>query len=251
MQGQWEFYECTVDDKHRALITVDVSRYDGAPDPARPFVLRVVVPFVNPQEDGFHPAEERERIDQIEQQLGGVVAGLGGVYVGRAIFDGARRHYYYLADHDAAKAAGEQCIAAVTDRALEAGGFSDPEWSEYFGFLYPNDLAWQFIQDRNTIAALRDQGDDLETPRKIEHAAVFPSAAARDGFAAQLGELGFEIDDTSDDLAGPMSHEVEFSATRKPLEVLRLNEKLLLLASEAGGEYDGWGCEVVATKSAS
>jgi len=246
MQGQWEFYECTVDDKHRALITVDVSLYDAAPDPARPFVLRVVVPFVNPQEDGFHRAEERERIDQIEKDLDGVVTELGGSYVGRAIFGGARRHYFYLADEAAAKAAEERCRAVVTDRSLEIGGLADPEWSEYFGFLYPNDLAWQFIQDRNTIAALRDQGDDLETPRKIEHAAVFPSAAARDGFAARLGELGFEIDDTSDDLAGPMSHEVEFSATRKPLEVLRLNEKLLLLATEAGGEYDGWGCEVVA-----
>jgi hypothetical protein len=249
MQGQWEFYECTVDDKHRALITVDVSLYDAAPDPARPYVLRVIVPFVNPQEDGFHRAEERERIDQIEQELDTVVTELGGFYVGRAIFGGARRHYFYLADEAAAKTAEQRARGLVTDRSLEIGGFADPEWSEYFGFLYPNDLAWQFIQDRNTIAALRDQGDDLETPRKIEHAAVFPSAAARDGFAAQLGELGFEIDDTSDDLAGPMSHEVEFSATRKPLEVLRLNEKLLILATEAGGEYDGWGCEVVANKA--
>jgi regulator of RNase E activity RraB len=234
MQGQWEFYECTVDDRHRALISVDVSLFDAAPDPARPFVLRVAA------------TDDRDANDRIEQELETLVAAFGGTYVGRAGFDGARRYYFYLADQAAADKARE----AIGGRALEVGGFHDPQWSEYFGVLYPNDLAWQFIQDRHTIAALREQGDDLETPRRIEHAAVFPNAAARDGFAAKLGELGFEIDDTSDDLAGPMSHEVEFSATRKPLEVLRLNEKLVILATEAGGEYDGWGCEVVANKSA-
>jgi len=242
MQGDWQFYECTVDDAHRALITVDVSLHDAGPDAARPFVLRVVVPFVDPQEDGFHRAAERERIDQIEAELGAIVAELGGLYVGRAIFAGARRHYFYLAGEEAARTAGERARAAVTDRALEAAGFEDPEWSEYFGFLYPNDLAWQFIQDRLTIASLRDQGDDLETPRKIEHAAVFPTADARTGFIAKITELGFAIEDTSDDLGGAMPHEVEFSAVRRPLEDLRLNEKLLLLATEAGGEYDGWGC---------
>ncbi len=238
----WELYECAIDD-HRAFVAVDVELYDQAPDGALPHTIRVVVPLLHPRADGLPDTPERPRLDAMESDIVGIMETIGAIHVGRASFGGAVRHYFYAPGADAVDDAAECCIAAVTDRKIEVGSYHDPDWQQYFDFLYPNPLGWQWILDRRTLDALVEQGDDLGLPRPIDHHASFETAAGRDAFANAVSALGYQIaergvhDDESD---GVRVFTLDFATAYAPVAIFPVTIELFRLAEACGGTYDGW-----------
>ena len=259
MSESWEFYECVIDDE-RAFVALDLAFHDEGPDPVRPVSVRVTVPLLSPREDGLPSSEERPRLDAIEDLVRAEFEKAGAVQVGRASFGGAVRHFFYARSEDDARIVAARCTELVGDRELEVGGYEDPEWEQYFDFLYPNVLGWQYIQDRRVLDALRENGDALETPRQIDHTAFFATPAARETFRAAVAERGFRIDGTEDAEAGREGREggegeqgeqgeqpyaIRFSHELAPLDIFPVTIELVTLAGELDGSYDGWGCMVV------
>lgn len=242
----WELYECAIDD-HRAFVKVNVDLLAQAPDAARTFTIRVVVPLLRPRADGLPDTPERPRLDTIEEILVRSMGAIGAIHVGRASFGGAVRHYFYAPGPESLDDAADRCRAAIDDRELEIGGYDDPEWQQYLEFLYPNPLGWQWIGDRRLLDALSDAGDDLERPRAIDHRADFETVAGREAFAAAVSALGYRILDRDDHhvLATPSrAHAIHFEQVLAPIAIFPATIELFGLAEAHGGDYGGWGCEV-------
>lgn len=247
MSDQWDFYECTVDDA-RAFIALDLGIYDEAPDASRPVTVRVTVPLLSPREDGLPSSEERPRLDAIEDAVRTEFEKAGAVQVGRASFGGAIRYYFYARTEDDARIVAARCAELVTDREVEIGGYDDPQWEQYFEFLYPNELAWQYIEDRRVLDALREHGDALDRPRQLDHTAFFATAADRETFRAAVAERGFRIDgadEAPESEGGEPRFSLRFSHDLAPLDIFPVTIELHGLAAAAQGTYDGWGCPVV------
>lgn len=240
----FEFYECNVEDQ-RAFVAVDLALHDDAPDASLPISVRVTVPMLAPRADGLNGAEERPALDAIEDRLSEAFAAEGAVYVGRGTWGGARRHYFYAGSEGCVRPALERVRAVVTDRRLEAGWFEDPGWRQYLEFLYPNDLAWAYIKDRRVVDALHAEGDDGQVERKIDHWAYFSRAEDREAFAARIVDDGLQVDGRSDDGRSDHPFALYFSHRGAPARVHGVTSRLHVLASEFGGDYDGWECEVV------
>lgn len=243
MSETWEFYECSIEDQ-RAFVALDLSFYDRAPIAELPHEVRVTVHMENPRDDGLNTAEERPALDAVEDKLKIAFEGIGGVYVGRATFGGARRHYFYVPTMDQVEEAFNQVTAAAGERKIDGDGFEDPEWTQYLEFLYPNSKAWQYINDRRVVQTLQEHGDDTSKPRNIDHFAYFATAAARDSFVEELRERGMTIDGTDKNEEGDLPYTVSFSQSLAPIEIFTVTCELQGLAESLDGDYDGWGCAI-------
>lgn len=242
--ADWRFYECSVDDL-RAFVSVDVDLRRDAPIASLPTSICLAVPLLAPRDDGLNTAEERPALDAIEDHLVEALAREGATHAGRAMFGGRRRHYFYASAVDVLEPALRRAHALVVDRPISATTFEDPGWRQYLEFLYPNDLAWAYIEDHRVLDALQAEGDDGEVSRKIDHWAYFARAEDRERFAAALGEHDVRVDGRRDDVGRDRPHVLYFSHQGPPRRIHRLTSRLHVLASGLGGSYDGWECEVL------
>lgn len=239
-EQKWVFYNCTVEDRD-AFIRVDTSLMDFASGPNLDWSVRVQVALREPREDGLTTSAEAAVLHELEDALEEAVK--PAVFVGVLTNDGKRSWYFYAGDPESTEATARQvCQERVPTHQVKVGSFEDPEWSQYTEFLYPNDLAWQWIADCNTLEALRSEGDDGQEPRTISHWAYFESDSDRRAFVDALDGDRYRVVRLSED---PESED-EFCAyfeTRepeRPAEIYSRTEKLFILAREHGGSYDGW-----------
>ncbi|MFL6301086.1 MAG: ribonuclease E inhibitor RraB [Terriglobales bacterium] len=96
---------------------------------------------------------------------------------------------------------------------------------------------------------LRGERDDLITPRPFFHWAYFKTKTARKTFIAKITKLKFSVvaETVPYSFDKKLPHGIEFTrvssmdATALPRTCARLS----LIASQLGGEYDGWEVQVV------
>ena len=60
---------------------------------------------------------------------------------------------------------------------LESDSASDPDKTDYWTYLFPNQNTWQWILDTKVIAGLSEAGDSLAASREIDHWVEFDSRA--------------------------------------------------------------------------
>lgn len=100
-------------------------------------------------------------------------------------------------------------------------------------------------QNRLAVETLEENGDDLATPREIDHYIYFDDLDSLTRFEKQADQLGFRV-----------RNHVETEEGRPGLQVFRVDipsfERidditlpLYRAARDCGGDYDGWESEVV------
>jgi len=100
-------------------------------------------------------------------------------------------------------------------------------------------------QNRLAVEALEENGDDLATPREIDHYVFFDDLDSLTRFEKQADQLGFRV-----------RNHVETEEGRPGLQVFRIDipsfariDEITLplyrAARDCGGDYDGWESEVV------
>lgn len=243
---RFEFYECVVNDQ-RAFVRVDVDLHDTAPDPSRPHQLRIRIALLDPKEDGLTTRGEAERLWAFEDRLCAALA--PHPLVGVLTNAGRRSWYLYTDDPDRdADRARRVAREVLPDHTVRAESFEDPAWRVYLDFLYPNDLAWNWIQDRKVLEALAREGDDGTRPRPISYWARFPSPASRSGFREAVERLGYAVEELyerAEDDQDPFWIRIAHPAPLAPVDVFAASERVSIAAREAGGSYDGWETEAL------
>lgn len=249
MSDNWEMYFTTVDEEPAAIL-VDLGIGDDSPDSERPMLLWAWIHMKSPTEDGFASEDEEPLLTQIEDTfIDAVELTTDAVLVGRITTCGRREFYFYAKSSDGFEDTIAEAMQPYADYEYETGEHADDEWAQYFDVLFPAPEDAQQIFNRRVIEQLSDSGDTLTTPRPVDHFACFPSADERMSFIAAAKEAGCEVagEEHDEDPDTQFPYSVSLKKV-SPVDLETIDEitfELFELARENGGEYDGWGAEVV------
>lgn len=242
MSEDWDFYPLRVDNEP-ASIYLNLALARLGPLSAQPHMAYVRVRMRQPRPDGLSSNEEFDALSGLEDQMVPAAAREGvTIYAGRNTSGGNRDFYFYTADPADFATAVKKAMASMPEYQFQIGGRPDPAWKVYFDFLYPSADDYQRILNRRVIDSLTHHGDDLSKPRTIDHMAYVPNMEAAKALTNYLRNQGFIVEEPRVDGS---SVGVSFKRTNTPGQMDETVIPIARQVQELGGEYDGWGCEVV------
>ena len=242
---EWDFYPCTIDGRP-AAIRVDLGQARHAPREELPTLLFVSVPLRDPDERGFVRREEFDAVTALEGALRKSLAAGGARHVGCVTTDGARDFFFYAGGGRDWEMAVAESLTAFPDYAYSLQIRDDPEWRSYLEFLYPTRDDMNLIMNNRVLRQLAEQGDVAELPRPIDYFLYFPTREAAEAAARAAVAEGFSLAENglAERDGSPPVWQVRLSRIDAPSEIDDITARLLELADEGDGEFDGWGCLV-------
>lgn len=254
--ADWGQYMLDLDGQPGSCI-IDLAWAERGPQEELGACALVRVPFNTPEESGLGEESEvmalREAeepwVEQLRNELGAVLVA--------TVRGGGQLDYWFYApesNDELDQRLLDSAAAAFDGHTVEGGSQSDPEWTHYFEALMPDEQGLRQVGDLRVIMALAEAGDDGETPRDIEHAALFPDREAADKFVEKIKEDGFRVDGVDQTEAEPEDGGdpvtvwmVQFSnhSDVNPQTITPVTWGLETLAAECGGQYDGWQTSVI------
>lgn len=243
MEQKWVTYPVEFGDGV-SLVSIDVTLGAIAPDASRPACTRVRIPLREPGDDALGDQKERDAIGDVEDELADRLGReIGAIHVASVRGGGAIEMWLYSrARADAAIAVAAR--GAFVGYEVECSTRPDPKWERYWELL-PDADTMREVADMHLVHLLESKGDDLVTPRPVDHYVVFTSARSADRFRAAAARHEFECRTGEAPKGGPIT----IIATREdPVDLESIHEvtsQLANLAEEEGGEYDGWETRVV------
>ena len=244
----WDFFMCRIEGAP-ASIRTNLALIEVAPLEGLSQRLQFYIKMQNPRPDGLSSNEEYPILCDIEDALGDKAEAIGAVLAGVVRSEGFLELWFYTQN---AEALAKTCEDALQTFEGYQSGYNiaeDPEWEDYFGFLYPDEFSYQTMQNRKVLMQLKKNGDKMEVPREIDHFIYFKEAAQQQDFAKEAEAKGFKVRFNDDEFVEDRKAEgkeypymVEATREDSPLDIDDIVWDLLELASPFEGNYDGWGC---------
>lgn len=242
--AHWEFYPCQMEEG-RAWFAIDLGVAETLRESFSSTLLALQI-TLGEHRDGIATPAELEVLEHLVESIEAYAREHRGRYVGHYTCAGARYAFVY-ADIDEATA-NELVTAAARAAQREVRYYLDhePNFDAYFELLSPTDDDWRVINDLRVFDLLRENGDPLTEPRRIDHVAFFDDRDAAQDFADWLSERGYALEGVdADSEDGAESFRVRFWQVELPT-IWKLDTVALRHAcDERGGEYDGWECPVL------
>lgn len=245
----WGLYPNTVDGTP-AWVTADLA-YADAPDPTRTTFVHVRFPLPDCNDEGLPMEKGLELIEQIEDEVIPLMEErFKALHVGSMSHARQRHVFFYTASDKGLADALRPLAMMFPTSAPSAMSRPDPAGDMYTQLLLPDEWQNEFISNHRVCEVLESQGDNADTPRPIEHLALFTTELGRERFAGKLRELGYRVKPISDDAATDEDdpvYPIEFEHTG-PTDPFDLTDRTVKLADEAldlDGEYDGWQAKPV------
>lgn len=244
MEQNWVTYPNETDEGLR-LVGVNIALASIAPDSSRPSCTLVYIYFTKPGDDGMGDSKERDAIGAMEDALAQTLEKkFDALHVASVRGGGAIGLWIYSKPRIDAQIE-QEARAAFHNLELEFQSRMDPKWEGYWDLL-PDTETMREIADMHLVALLESKGDDLVTPRPVDHFAVFTEKREAEQFMRMAAKHEF------DTRFGESDGNVLVIATREdPVDLESIQEVTALLSSLAeqeGGEYDGWETRVVEKK---
>ena len=244
----WDFFMCRIEGAP-ASIRTNLALIEVAPLEGLSQRLQFYIKMQNPRPDGLSSNEEYPILCDIEDAIGEKAEATGAVLAGVVKSEGFLELWFYTQN---AEALAKTCEDALQTFEGYQSGYNiaeDPEWEDYFGFLYPDEFSYQTMQNRKVLMQLEKNGDKMEVPREIDHFIYFKEAAQQQAFAKEAEAKGFKVRFNDDEFVEDRKAEgkeypymVEATREDSPLNIDDIVWDLLELASPFEGNYDGWGC---------
>ena len=244
----WDFFMCRIEGAP-ASIRTNLALIEVAPLEGLTQRLQFYIKMQNPRPDGLSSNEEYPILCDIEDAIGEKAEATGAVLAGVVRSEGFLELWFYTQN---AKTLAKTCEEALQTFEGYQSGYNiaeDPEWEDYFGFLYPDEFSYQTMQNRKVLMQLEKNGDKMEVPREIDHFFYFKEAAQQQAFAKEAEAKGFKVRFNNDEFVEDRKAEgkeypymVEATREDSPLAINDIVWDLLELASPFEGNYDGWGC---------
>ena len=244
----WDFFMCRIEGAP-ASIRTNLALIEVAPLKGLTQRLQFYIKMQNPRPDGLSSNEEYPILCDIEDAIGEKAEATGAVLAGVVKSEGFLELWFYTQN---AKTLAKTCEEALQTFEGYQSGYNiaeDPEWEDYFGFLYPDEFSYQTMQNRKVLMQLEKNGDKMEVPREIDHFFYFKEAAQQQAFAKEAEAKGFKVRFNDDEFVEDRKAEgkeypymVEATREDSPLAIDDIVWDLLELASPFEGNYDGWGC---------
>lgn len=247
MQEYWELYMKPIDG-HIASILFNAGISAELPSEDKTYAGFIKLAMKSPNDRGLVNEEEEAQLGFIEDRVEMEALRYRiGSYVGKITSNGEMTFVYYLKHTfewpDVVKAAMNE----FPDYDYTYGSKPDAEWEIYRKLLFPTALEWQIIQNHKVCDRLRQSGDSLHLPRAIEHKAYFETPQQREAFIGRIEPESFRIKEWIEPGDENPMLGLSFYRQDKPFyyDIDTLTLRLIELARECGGEYDGWETSVV------
>lgn len=228
-----EFYQLLDDENIPYRCDVELDLIDEAPQEERPMLLWL-----------FVKAERvTEGLELFTEDLKSTFStSLDAIFAGRVIKEGWAEFYFYAPQSKRFENLSSEVMSRHGGYVYERGSSRDGKWEMYSDNLYPDAYGLLSIQNRHTITALVEAGDDLSIPREVEHYLFFQTKSAMERAVSQLASHGFEVkeyvtDDESDYAYGVILIKNE-SITADVVE--ETTTSLYESAMQEHGHYEGW-----------
>ena len=247
MQEYWEIYMKNIDGKPASVlfnagISMDIKKIKYI----YPQIAFIKVQLKEPNKHGLISETERDEISFLEDKLeASLIKFRIGKYVGRVFSDGYVTFLYYLQFTYNWQDFLNYALDEHQNYEITSGFQDDSDWNYYYNLLYPNPKEWQIIQNHKACDALKAKGDNLKTPRAIEHKAFFENSTQKEALISQLENNGFKIQEeiTNDEgIEGIKFYRIDIPFYYN-IDDLSLN--LIDTLEKYGATYDGWECSVV------
>ncbi len=237
MSDNWNTYFTSIDDKP-ASVLLDMNPWDDGDLDKFVRLYRLSVSLKEPNENGLTTNQEADALYAIEDSINDALSGHYR-FVGRITTAGKRDFYYYTELPD------ESELASLVVKPLERYSYTIVRVEEtnlgdfHREVLYPNAKERQRIANRLLADRLRELGDDLESPRTVNHWIYFDSTEQRNRFKHIVHKVGFRIEEEPDEeqpykLRISRTDDVHFHA------ISEVTDYLVDAAEQCHGDYDGW-----------
>ena len=242
---EWDFYPCRVNDAP-ASILINFRYQDEERPEGKDTLYFAGLEILDPDDHGMGTAAEATALSALEDGIVASAEAAGLSYVGRVRNDGDWQLVFYGAagaDEALRDAVLRQLETEQSNRGYRLGSKADAEWKYYDEFLMPDAERFRWILNRRVVDQLRAAGDDLHTPRTVDHCVVFENGDGRRAFITAASALGFAVDPAA---PGEDATRVELHR-EDSVDIARIHavvSELEALAEQHGGEYDGWGTTV-------
>ena len=244
----WDFFMCRIEGVP-ASIRTNLALIEVAPLEGLTQRLQFCIKMKNPTPEGFPSNEEYPILCAIEDAIGEKAEAAGAVLVSVIKSEGVLELWFYCDNAETLVDICQKTLGNFEGYLYQDFSVEDPEWEDYFGFLYPDEFSYQTMQNRKVLMQLEKNGDKMEVPREIDHFIYFKEAAQQQAFAKEAEAKGFKVRFNDDEFVEDRKAEgkeypymVEATREDSPLDIDDIVWDLLELASPFEGDYDGWGC---------
>ena len=248
-EPSWNTYIANYEEGKAGITTLRMDLMAQAPFKDYPYLLVVGFGFDPNPENGFPKKEDQEKIYEIDDHIIDFVdENTDGLHVGSFTFDGKRLSYFYLTsanDIDQKLESFFNTQLPGTPPFIDVE--EDKEWESYVEFLYPDKDILRYMADRDVVMQLEKHGDDLETPRRVDHWSYFKTMDDVSLFSAELLKLGFEVGEMGETTVGNDPYKCQFWRDEKVelMDIHQVTSELRVLAEKFNGVYDGWETRII------
>ncbi len=224
------------------MLNMDLKKI--APVKKLPFLLVTGVSFTNCTDEGQPAAREFPNLYKMEDSVKALVDhNVRNKMAGSFTYQCQRLVYFYVAD--TSKLDG--LLAALYKRSFP--GYlpfinlkEDSTWKFYLGFLYPNEVAYEYMQNQKVLVHLQKAGDKLITPRPVDHWIYFSTEADRTCFIAyaKQNHFNFVSAEKTTDITRPYKLQITRMDKVDVTSITKLTLELKKAARKCKGEYDSW-----------
>ncbi len=235
----WYTFPATMGED-QAWITYNHGYAEAAEVDSLQHVLRIKLPFKNPDEYGMPTNVEFPQLSTVDETLDKLFSAAGGVYVGRVTVGGHRFFYFYINIPEEKAAEIVENVSVRTSYQLQYIYTLDIEKNFYWNELYPTDDDWQVIQDLKVLDALSQDNDINEREREVIHWAYLPSESICNEFTAWVKSENYTVH-----FSGKEENSSEYVTKYSHVSIMNLGDitghtiKSNRKAIELGGQYDG------------
>lgn len=243
MSDNWPNYFCRMGDNY-ALISYDEGISQVINQAASRQLLRVRLRFKHPRENGFPGSDEFPSLNALEEDLQELAREQAALFVGEFSVAGARQFHIYTNDPQEAWAPKLQVLGQRHGYDLEFSVKPDENLEGYWKDLYPTEEDKHVIEDLRVIAGLREEGDNTDAARRVDHWAYFSSDAAAEHFSTWARGAGYRLEANGRDENGQHRIRLFHECTMRWQDITFHTISVRRKAVEFGGNYDGWETEV-------
>jgi len=188
----WDFFFCRVEGKP-ASVRVNLALRQIAPVEGYKYRLNFLIKMQNPTPEGMSSNEEYPVLCDIEDAISGKAEQMGAISAGAVKSGGILELIYYTNLSEGLPEACVDELAAFEGYQYKSYFEEDPEWKDYFEFLFPDPYSYQSMQNRRVVMQLEENGDNLDIPREIDHWIYFDNEQSRAQYVEKVIRKGYKV----------------------------------------------------------
>ena len=210
-----------------------------------PYLFSVFIKY-----DGFYESQAgyEEFLETKESLIIAIEYEDSAKYVGSRVIDGWSELYFYTSTLKGFNAT-VSAILSPSHYVYESNIVKDAKWDFYETQLFPTELESHHIVSQKIISLLKEENDNTQAIREVEHYAVFDTDGQKERFKENTLKSGFLYkDDISTEeydygIALVKEHNIEET------EVEKVVNELYKLIKKEHGYYEGWSTTLVNQES--